>query len=116
MIQKEELEMCKRDIESCKGMKVRLKTNGGRKRTLVREGIVEDIYPKVFTVRVVRDSEDEPEVYTYSYIDIMTGTVEVSVEPEAFETIQESYAKLEEAIKADEQRTQEMLEQANLEA
>ena len=99
MIQREDLEMCKKDIEACIGKKVRLKTNGGRKRTIIREGIVEDCYPKVFTVRCIRKSQDDPELVTYSYIDILTDTVEIAVEPEAAEIIQENYAKLEEAIK-----------------
>ena len=98
MIQKEALEMCKHDIESCVGRRVRLKTNGGRKRTIIREGIIENVYPKVFTVRCIRKNQDDPEIVTYSYIDVLTDTVEIAVEPEAAEIIQEKYDKLQEMI------------------
>lgn len=82
MIIKGELEMCKRDMEACVGRKVRLKSNGGRKRTIIREGIVESCYPNVFTVRCIRHNHELPEMVSYSYIDILTDTVEVAVAPD----------------------------------
>ncbi len=82
MIIKSELEMCKRDMEACIGRKVRLKSNGGRKRTIIREGIVENCYPNVFTVRCLRTNHDEQEMVSYSYVDILTDTVEVAVAPD----------------------------------
>ncbi|NCC84108.1 MAG: Veg protein [Clostridia bacterium] len=82
MIIKSELEMCKRDMEACVGRKVRLKSNGGRKRTIIREGIVENCYPNVFTVRCIRTNHDDPEMVSYSYVDILTDTVEVAVAPD----------------------------------
>lgn len=102
MIQKEELELCKRDIQMCVGRKARLKTNGGRKRTVIREGVIEKCYPKVFTVRCLKETEDgiKPgyEIVTYDYIDILTGTVEVAVEPETAEKLEHSYDLLQDAI------------------
>ncbi len=108
MIQRDEIEMCRRDMEACVGKKIRLKTNGGRKRTIIREGIVEKCYPKVFTVRSIRKNQDDPELITYSYIDILTDTVEVAVEPEAAEVINENYAKIAEAINEENELKEEL--------
>lgn len=88
MIIKSELELCKRDMEACVGRKVRLKSNGGRKRTIIREGIVEHCYPKVFTVRCIRENHEDPEMVSYSYVDVLTDTVEVAVAPEIDETLE----------------------------
>lgn len=81
VIIKNDLEQCKKDIEACVGRKVKLKSNGGRKRTIIRQGVVVDCYPNVFTVRCVRENQSTPETVSYSYIDVMTGSVEVAVEP-----------------------------------
>ena len=81
MIIKSDLELCKKDIQACVGRKVKLKTNGGRKRTIIHQGVVESCYPNVFTVRGVRENHDTPETISYSYVDVLTQTVEVAVEP-----------------------------------
>lgn len=82
MIIKSELELCKSEVEACIGRKVRLKSNGGRKRTIIREGVVDSCYPRVFTVRCIRDNHSEPEMVSYSYVDVLTDTVEIAVAPE----------------------------------
>ena len=41
MIVKADIDQCRRDLEACLGRKVRLRTSGGRKRVIIREGILE---------------------------------------------------------------------------
>ncbi len=79
MIIRSDIDMCKNKIESLIGKRVRLTSNGGRKRLIIYEGIVEHCYPNVFTVRCERDNAKE-DVVSYSYIDVLTRAVRVSVE------------------------------------
>ncbi len=79
MIVKTDLDACKRDLEHFIGRKIRLTSNGGRKRTIIHEGILDHCYPNVFTVRCCRKNSDTyQEIISYSYVDILTKVVEVA--------------------------------------
>ncbi len=73
-----ELLRIKKDIESNVGQRVRLKSNRGRRKIIEREGILEKTYPNIFVVRIDEDTDSERRV-SYSYTDILTETVEVTV-------------------------------------
>lgn len=64
----------KKNLEDHIGEKVMLKANGGRKRILVNEGILESVYPSIFVVRLQNDT---PRTVTYSYSDVLTKTVQL---------------------------------------
>ncbi|MBB6622585.1 Veg family protein [Clostridium gasigenes] len=64
----------KRDIEGHLGEKVTLKANGGRKKILVNNGVIESVYPSIFVVRLESDNE---RTVTYSYSDVLTNTVQL---------------------------------------
>lgn len=77
LIIKSELDKFKESFSKCMiGKKVRLTSNGGRKRLIVYEGIVEGCYPNVFSVRYTRGSAKD-DVVSYSYIDVLTGKVRI---------------------------------------
>ncbi len=78
MIVKTDLEKCREKMMACVGQTVRLTSNGGRKRLIVREGIVDHCYPNVFTVRCPRGGRYH-ELLSYSYVDILTSVVEVTL-------------------------------------
>ncbi len=102
MIVKADLEKCRKDMQACLGRKVRLRSSGGRKRTIVREGILENCYPNVFTVRCARDN-DNSELVSYSYVDILTQSVEVAVEAdESLAVLADQGVEPEEDPKSDE--------------
>ena len=42
----------KNDIEQHIGEKVTLKANGGRKKVLVNDGIIDSVYPSIFVIRM----------------------------------------------------------------
>ena len=86
MIAKADLDSCRRDMEAFIGRKVRLKSNGGRKRTIIQVGVLDSCYPNVFTVRCSR-CDSYHEMVSYSYIDILTRAVEVAVEHDALEAV-----------------------------
>ena len=78
MIQKNSLFQIKENVEHYVGEKVRLKANKGRKKTTIREGILENAYPNIFVVKIDGGYNSVRRV-SYSYSDILTETVEVTV-------------------------------------
>lgn len=60
------------------GEKIKLIVNGGRRKTVERSGVLEETYPSVFIVKL--DEEQHAfERVSYSYADILTETVELTV-------------------------------------
>lgn len=72
------LDVIKDQLENCIGKKVILKANKGRKKTTTKEGILEAVYPSLFVVRVSNEFEAARRV-SYTYSDVLTTTVEVTV-------------------------------------
>ena len=68
------LSVIKRDIESHVGEKVVLKANGGRRKVLVNNGVLEKTYPSIFVIRLDSDTQ---RTVTYSYSDVLTNTVQI---------------------------------------
>lgn len=64
----------KKTIESHVGEKVILKANGGRKKVLVNNGVLEKTYPSIFVIRLETDTQ---RTVTYSYSDVLTKTVQI---------------------------------------
>ena len=62
----------RRDIENHVGEKVTLKANGGRKKILVNDGVIESVHPSIFVVWLDNDNQ---RTVTYSYSDVLTKTV-----------------------------------------
>ena len=67
----------RQDLEASRGRRLRLTANRGRQRVIVREGILEQTYPNVFTIRLL-DSNSIKRV-SFSYSDVLTKTVEISL-------------------------------------
>lgn len=78
MANKNTLAEIRKSVESCVGEKVRLKANKGRKKVSVKEGILEKTYPNIFVV-CVDGGFDSVRRVSYSYSDILTETVELTV-------------------------------------
>ncbi|MDN5352396.1 MAG: hypothetical protein PWQ12_1316 [Clostridiales bacterium] len=72
----DEIKVC---VGECLGKKVILKTNKGKRKAKTREGIIENVFPSVFTVRIDQGSGAERTI-AYSYSDILTESVEVTVQ------------------------------------
>ncbi|RXZ79266.1 Veg protein [Paenibacillaceae bacterium] len=68
----------KRSLEAHVGSKINLRANGGRRKTIERTGVLEEIYPSVFIVKLDQDQNAFKRV-SYSYADILTESVEVTV-------------------------------------
>lgn len=72
------LQDIKRSLDTYIGEKIVLKANGGRRKTIERTGILEETYPSVFIVRL-DETKHSFERVSYSYADILTETVELTV-------------------------------------
>lgn len=79
MIIQSDVDMCKAKLQGMVGQRVRLTSNGGRKRIIVHEGIVETCYPNFFTVRCERTSDNHCEIVSHRYVDVLTRTVRLQV-------------------------------------
>lgn len=66
----------KRKMEHLVGEKIKLKANKGRKRVIVKEGVLENTYPSLFVVRI-KDKYDSERIVSYTYTDILTRTVQI---------------------------------------
>lgn len=70
------LNAIKKDIDEHIGEKVLLRANSGRRKVVIREGVLEKTYPNIFIVRV--DGNDSTSrTISYSYSDILTQTVQL---------------------------------------
>ncbi|WP_088008419.1 biofilm formation stimulator Veg [Indiicoccus explosivorum] len=68
----------KKSLDLHLGKRLLLKANGGRKKTIERAGILRETYPSVFVVELDQD-ENAFERVSYSYTDVLTEAVEVTV-------------------------------------
>jgi uncharacterized protein Veg len=68
----------KKSLEAHVGQKITLRANGGRRKTIERTGVLEETYPSVFIVKLDQEQNAFKRV-SYSYADILTETVEVTV-------------------------------------
>lgn len=65
------------DLELYVGSRVRIKANKGRRRVVEREGTLERAYPNLFVVKL--DEEHHGRRISYTYADILTEIVELTV-------------------------------------
>ncbi|MEJ8302986.1 Veg family protein [Saccharibacillus sacchari] len=69
----------KRSLEAHVGHRVMLRANGGRRKTVEQTGVLEGTYPAVFTVMLEEEAEHASGRVSYSYADVLTETVELSL-------------------------------------
>ncbi|HLR72227.1 MAG TPA: Veg family protein [Pseudogracilibacillus sp.] len=67
----------KKGLEGQIGKRLKLTANGGRRRTIIRSGVLSETYPSVFVVELDKD-ENAFERVSYSYADVLTEAVEIN--------------------------------------
>ncbi len=82
MIAKEEILQVREQVDKFIGSKVLIKANKGRKRVVVKEGVLQSTYPSIFIVKVQNEFQDTFRTVSYSYTDIITNNVELCLFPE----------------------------------
>lgn len=65
------LDEVKEKIKQLKGNEVEMNINRGRKKIDTINGIIKDVYPSVFTVKI----NAQGQIQTFSYFDVMCGNV-----------------------------------------
>lgn len=78
---REELAKIKMALELSVGQKVRLTSKKGRKKSVVRQGIIEETFPSIFIVKLDNSIDQIPSSsrrVSYSYTDILTKAIEVA--------------------------------------
>ena len=71
-----EMDSVKQRILELKGKAVKLIVHRGRKRYIRYTGVLEEIYPSVFTVRI--NEHKSMDIITYSYSDVLCGDVKIT--------------------------------------
>lgn len=64
------------EITKLKGESVKMQVNKGRKKVEKYEGIIESVYPSIFTV-LVYDPDGEKH-YSYSHAEVLCGDVKIN--------------------------------------
>ncbi len=65
----------KQQIEEIKGKNVKMLVNRGRKKTEKLEGVIQNLYPSVFTVEI-KDLKGH-NIVSYSYTEVLCGFVKL---------------------------------------
>ncbi len=75
----EEILRVRQQVDRYIGSKVLIKTNKGRKRVLINEGVLQSTYPSIFVVNVHNESLDTYRMVSYMYSDLITNEIEMTV-------------------------------------
>ena len=77
MAVKNTLVQIRKELETHIGKKIKLRANRGRRKTFEKVGVLENTYPSIFVIRV--DEEKYYQRLSFSYADVLTSTVELSL-------------------------------------
>ncbi|MDY3052174.1 MAG: Veg family protein [Ndongobacter sp.] len=72
------LHVIKAEVEENIGRRVILRADRGRKRIVTKEGVIENAFQDVFTVRI-SNNFDRARTVSYTYTDILTSTVTLTI-------------------------------------
>lgn len=70
------LDEIKEQIDKLKGQNIKMLVNKGRKKIEKLEGVVQTLYPSVFTVNLI-DDKGLNSMATYSYTEVLCGHVKI---------------------------------------
>lgn len=73
-MQRFDLEQVRASVKEQLGSRVQIKTDEGRHRTNTKEGVLQEAYPCVFTIRV---DDDSNQILSFSYTDILTQEIKM---------------------------------------
>ncbi|HHT37127.1 MAG: Veg family protein [Candidatus Wallacebacter cryptica] len=80
-----QLDQIKLNLDACVGKKIKLKANKGRKKIVEAEGILENTYPNIFVIKL--DKSSAIKRLSYTYADILTETVELTIDNNRIGTV-----------------------------
>ena len=79
MIEKTDIQRVKDLLTQNIGKRIRLSAKKGRKRVVVRHGVIKETYPSIFVVTLKSISEfaNTERTVSYSYADLLTKSIEI---------------------------------------
>lgn len=80
MAQKEAIEAIRMKLDSHLGERIKIRASEGRKKVLVKEGVLEKTYPSIFVVRL---KDEAGRAMSWSYIDVLTDSVKIEFTEDA---------------------------------
>lgn len=66
------------ELDGYIGERILLKANSGRRKTIERSGVLEQTFPSVFIIKLDEEQHAFKRV-SYSYADVLTETVELTI-------------------------------------
>ncbi len=72
------MDAIRREVEEAIGRRVVVKADKGRKRIVTNEGVIDNAFEDVFTVRITNNFGDE-RVVSYTYTDMLTSNVKMTI-------------------------------------
>lgn len=66
------VEVIKENFKDKKGSEIKFVVKKGRKKYVVQNGVISDVYPSIFTIKTNNSN------LSFSYIDVFTKTIELS--------------------------------------
>ena len=72
------LDTLKNQVQNNIGKKVVVKADKGRNKIITKTGIIEDVFPSLFTIKIINEFDQERTV-SYTYSDLLTSTVELQI-------------------------------------
>lgn len=68
----------RKSVERIVGSKVKLESNKGRHKTIIKEGVIENAYPSIFIIQLYEGLKPSGKV-SYSYTDVLTKAVSITL-------------------------------------
>lgn len=81
MIERADIQRVKDLLSQNIGKRIRLSAKKGRKRVIVRHGVIKETYPSIFVVLLDSISEfaSTERTVSFSYADLLTKSIEITV-------------------------------------
>ena len=77
MFNRNDVTHVRNDIQRIIGSTVQLETNKGRHKSVISKGVVSNVYPSIFTVKL--EGAASQRSMSFSYTDVLTNTVEITL-------------------------------------
>jgi Uncharacterized protein conserved in bacteria len=78
-MQQTDVNKVRRAVVSHVGSKVKIRANRGRHKIDIAEGIISETYPSIFLVKIVNELEDSIQTMSFSYTDVLTKDVQLTL-------------------------------------
>ncbi len=77
-IKKDAMSLVKKNIQGIIGSKVKFESDRGRNKTTVEEGVIESVYPSIFTIQMYEGKLPSRKI-SFSYTDVLTRSVQITL-------------------------------------